>query len=194
MSNANPESLTEVFDRLIDKTDGDEVSVRDLLEAFDSRSHGPLLLVPALIAILPTGAIPGVPTTLAVVIMLLAGQMLLSRTRPWLPNKLLSLSVDRDRMVRGLKRGRRWVKPLDAITRQRLHVLTHGPMIGVVACVCIALAAFMIPLELLPFAVIAPASAIAVMAIGITARDGLIVLLGLLLTLGCAGFAVWLAI
>ena len=51
----------------------------------------------------------------------------------------------------------------------------------------------MIPLELLPFAAAIPALAIVVMALGLTAGDGVMMLLGLGVTLaGGVGIGFWM--
>ena len=57
MSNSIADLLDEMYDENSDKT-----SLGKVIERFEDRGFGPLLLVPALVALLPTGAIPGVPT------------------------------------------------------------------------------------------------------------------------------------
>ena len=52
------------------------VSIGDLIDALGSRSFGPLLLVPSLILITPLSGIPGGPTIGAIVIVLVATQLL----------------------------------------------------------------------------------------------------------------------
>ncbi len=197
MGDAQPQSLGQVLDTLVDSadnTDGDRPTVRDLLETFDSRSYGPLLLVPALIALLPTGGIPGVPTFAATIIAIVAAQMLFLQRRPWLPRRLLDVEIPHEKLTRGVQKARRWVKPVDALTRQRLTALTRQPMTPVIALICIALAAMMVPLELVPFAAAAPAGTITVLAFGLTARDGLLIAIGLVLTLGCGALVWWLVV
>lgn len=56
MSNTIADFLDEMYDENSDKT-----SLGEVIERFDDRG-GPLLLAPALVALLPTGATPGVPT------------------------------------------------------------------------------------------------------------------------------------
>ncbi len=55
----------------------------------------------------------------------------------------------------------------------------------------IVLSLTMYPLALLPFAVAVPGTATAVMALGITARDGLVVAIGMIIGLGALGLAVF---
>ncbi len=60
--NASPDSLSELLNHFVETTRGQAtVTISDLLESLDSRSHGPMLLFPAIIAISPIGMIPGCP-------------------------------------------------------------------------------------------------------------------------------------
>ena len=55
----------------------DEVSVRDLRDAIGRRSFAPLLLTVSLVGFTPLGGIPGIPTTLAIMFILIASQIVL---------------------------------------------------------------------------------------------------------------------
>ncbi|MBR9790503.1 MAG: exopolysaccharide biosynthesis protein [Gammaproteobacteria bacterium] len=69
------------MDDLLDKTTG-EVSVGDVVNKFESRGFGPFLLLPALIALLPTGAIPGVPSICGVTLCIICLQMAFGDEHP----------------------------------------------------------------------------------------------------------------
>jgi len=194
MSDEPPHSLREVIDQLIEKTDGTKVTLQELIDAVGSRSYGPLLLLPAMLVVFPTGAIPGMPLFVAIIIILIAGQMVVSRSRPWLPRKLLSYEFPRQRMVDHLEKAKRWVKPIDAVTSRRWTALTSGPVVIVVAMICIGLAVLMIPLGVIPVAVAMPGAAVAFFACGLTARDGLVIAIGLVFTGLCVGLGWWLLV
>src|SRR5919106_4048261 len=71
-----------------------QVSLGAILESVGSRSFGPLLLVAGLIILAPfIGGIPGVPTTMATLVLLSAGQLLFRREQFWLPRWLLKRSL-----------------------------------------------------------------------------------------------------
>ena len=59
-----------VYAGLADEPDGSELSLVSVVETMQGRGFGPLLLAPTLMVLLPTGAIPGVPTLSALLIML----------------------------------------------------------------------------------------------------------------------------
>ena len=60
--------LQTLLDEAIDAADGDELRVEDLLEAYGTRSFGPLIAILGLIALSPIGAVPGIPALLGLLI------------------------------------------------------------------------------------------------------------------------------
>ena len=106
MSEAEPSSPNTpeaVIDRIEERTLGREhVATRDVLDAFADRLFGPLLTVPGLIVVSPLGAIPGAPAFVAVLVVLVAGQLALGRDWPWMPRWISERWVERERMVAGL--------------------------------------------------------------------------------------------
>ncbi len=184
------QSLSSVWEQLLDGTEGDErTSLRDLFDALGTRGYGPLLLLPALIAASPLGAIPGMALITGALIFLIAGQALLGQSRPWLPGWLLGFSFDRERLASADEKLGPWLAWIERFITSRLTGLVSPPMVRVVAAVCMLLAISFFPLALLPFAVLAPSGAIVLLSVGLIARDGLLVLAGLGSTL-LAGYLV----
>jgi hypothetical protein len=85
----------------------ERVSLGMILEAIGSRSFGPLLLFAGIIMVSPLSGIPGIPTTMALFVLLIAGQLLFGRKHFWLPQLLLNRSVSCTRLYRTLK----WLEP-----------------------------------------------------------------------------------
>ena len=174
--------LSDLVDDLVARTDGDKVTLGELLEAVHTRSFGPMLLVPALVAASPLGAVPGMSVVTGSVIVLVASQLLLGWNRPWLPQRLLDLEFDRSRLTSARKTMRPWLRWAERPVRARLTRLTEFPFSRAVAACCILLAMSFYPLAVVPFAVFMPATAVCFYALGLTARDGLLVLFALVLT------------
>ena len=86
--------LTHLLEGLDKAARDKKVTVRDLRDAIGRRAFAPMLLVTSLIGFTPLGSIPGVPTTLAVIFILIAGQIALGRDSVWAPRRLLDLHVD----------------------------------------------------------------------------------------------------
>ncbi|MGP1398002.1 MAG: exopolysaccharide biosynthesis protein [Inquilinaceae bacterium] len=173
-----PLNLSGVLDRVVKETDGHEASLGEVLDVFAGRAFGPLLLVPALIAVAPTGAIPGMSIVIGTLILLIAIQILVGVRRPWMPQRLLQISFPRRKLVSAVEKSRRTVSWIDRLMSPRLEWLSEPPFVQGVAVICIALAATMYPLALVPFGVAVPGLAIAMLGLGLTAKDGALIVIG----------------
>ena len=132
------------------------------------------------------------PSLCAIFIALIAVQQLFGRQSPWLPRKLRERGISHDKLHRSVERVRPWTRRIDRLLAQRLDILLQPVARRFIAVLVIALALAMIPLELLPFAAAMPALAITVIGLGMTADDGLLLLIGVLLAAGLAVSAYWL--
>ncbi|WP_342658373.1 exopolysaccharide biosynthesis protein [Sphingomonas sp. NY01] len=184
---SDPHSISDILDALDELADKqDRVSLGDVIEAFGNRSYGPFLLLPALVDISPVGSIPGLPTVLACVILLTAVQMVLGRKHLWLPGLLRNRSVKAETVRKTTKKARKPAGWADRWFHGRLPALTKGPFVRVAAVACILLACTVPPLELLPLATTAPMAAIATFGLALMVRDGLVMIVAIVL----AGVAV----
>lgn len=184
-------NLTGVLDHMDDKVHGDTATIGDVLDAFGGRGYGPVLLALSLVELLPTGAIPGVPTVLAILIILIAGQLALGRSSPWVPNKLRKRGFSEAGFKSARDRIRPFTQRLDKIIKPRLTRFADPLPARFAAIICVLLACTMPPLELIPFASSAPSSAIALFGIGLSAEDGLIMLIAFAAAITTIGTAVY---
>ncbi|QNI04157.1 exopolysaccharide biosynthesis protein [Halomonas sp. SH5A2] len=155
------------------------VSVDDVVNAVGRRSFGPLLLVTGLITLAPIiGDIPGMPTLMAILVLLVSGQLLAGRETFWLPSWMLKRSISRRKFDKGiyyLKKPARWI---DGLLRVRLPWLTGYIGIRVTAFVCLLIALAMPPMEFIPFSANGAGLALSLLGLGLVARDGAALLLG----------------
>lgn len=169
--------LQDIVDKLRDLGDvQDDVSIADMRDTIGARSFGPMLAIPALIEISPIGGIPGVPTVIALIIALVAAQIVFGRRHLWLPAFLDNRTVAGDKLRNGMDWLHRPAGWIDAVLRPRLKVVARGVGLRIVAALCIGLCATVPPLELIPFASTIPMAAIALMGLGLMARDGVVIL------------------
>lgn len=185
-----PDGLPGILDRLVEKSNGDTATVGSLVKAFGTRSFGPMLLIPAIIAVAPTGAIPGMSIVTGSIILVISLQMLVGRDHIWLPDRALSFEVPRDKLKSAVEVAKPWAHRVNALVKERLSVLSSWPFDLAVPIVCAGLALSMFPLALVPFAVAIPGTAVAVLAIGLTFRDGVFLAIGYALALA-TGYAVY---
>lgn len=176
---AADQPLSTVLDRMGETGGEDRVTLGAIVDALGDRGFGPLLMVPALIAVLPTGAIPGMGPITGSLIILFAAQMMLGAGRPWVPARLRRAGFSRRRFDSGIARATRWGRRIETVIQPRLQVLT-GPLASkLIAALCVALGLAMFPLSLVPGGNAAAGAAVLLLAIGIAGKDGLVVALGL---------------
>lgn len=176
------QDLTGLLDELDEaaKTGGAKCSLEEIREAIGERSFGPLLTVAGLLALTPVGVIPGAPTALAVVVILIAGQLLFGARSFWLPKPLLRASVKAERLQKAVRVSRGPARWIDKVLRPRLTQLAGRTGSRIVALACVLVAIAIPPLELVPFAVFAPAVAITAFGLGLLARDGVVLIVAFL--------------
>lgn len=188
-----PHSVRDILDRLDElANEKDEVSLGQTIEAFGSRSYAPFLVILPLIDISPVGSIPGLPTLLALVIVLTAGQLLFGRKHMWLPGFLANRSLKSEKVAKAVKKLRPVAKRMDKWFHGRLPALTQGPMVRVAAAAIIMLTLAVPPLELLPMATTAPMAAIAAFGMALLVKDGLLMIVAFVAAAGAIAAAVGL--
>ena len=153
------------------------VSVGDVVDAIGTRTYAPFLIVPALLEITPIGAIPGVPTLLAVTIAIFAIQMLFGAHHFWIPDIIENRRVTGEKLDKASRKLEPLADKLDHWFHGRLRVLTKGPAVQVAALAVLALCATVPFLEVLPFASSGPMLAIAAFGMALLFRDGLLMII-----------------
>ncbi|MEP3890157.1 MAG: exopolysaccharide biosynthesis protein [Hellea sp.] len=178
--------LQTILDTARDAVDGTEVDLKALVEAFGERAFGPVMILCAFFMMTPLGAIPGLPAAFGLIIIVFALQLLFRREHPWMPEILRKIKISDSK----LEKTRKFVSPvlsrIDNVIHPRLPWVTSGPMQAVTALLAIVLALTMAPLGIVPFGVVAPAFIIGLLGLGITARDGVLIIIGFALSLGVA--------
>ena len=179
------ESLSDVIEGFGEDT-RPVLTVGQMLDRFDSRAFGAMLFVFGLLNCLPLP--PGSSTLLSLPILLLAPQIALGREIPWLPRKLVEHPLKRDDLRGLFRKLTPIVRRMELFTRPRLDLL-FGPVgeraIGVV-CTLLAMV-LVLPI---PLGNLAPGATVAVLALSLLQRDGLLALLGYLM----AGISVGLLV
>ena len=160
-----------------------QVSVDDVVHAVGRRSFGPLLLLAGLITLAPIiGDIPGMPTLMAVLVLLTSSQLLVGRETFWLPKWLLKRSLSRQKFDKALHYMKKPAKWVDGLLGVRLAWMTGCIGIRVTAFACLLVALAMPPMEFIPFSANGAGLALTLFGLGLVARDGLMLALGFLLT------------
>ncbi|RAI03134.1 exopolysaccharide biosynthesis protein exod [Acuticoccus sediminis] len=167
---------SETLRRLVAEIEGDDVSVDWLLGRLRQRAFGYALVLFALPSCLPMP--PGIPTACGFVIALVSLQMIIGTDGLWLPQFLDRRRIGKATLERMVERASPWLKRLESVTRPRLRVMT-GPVGSRLVGLLALLLAIIVMLPIPFVGNIPPAIATVVIGMGLTERDGLVVLVGL---------------
>jgi hypothetical protein len=174
--------------------DGERVSFREILTGLRHRAFGFTMLIFALPCVLPMP--PGIPTICGAALCIIALNLVAVRRRLWLPSAIADKSIARADLRRVVDRVLPMLQRLERICRPRLAFLTEP--IGKILIGIVVFALGFVMILPIPFlGNMPPGAAAAVIAVGVTERDGLIVLLGLVTAaaaIAIASAATWAAI
>ncbi|WP_435419222.1 exopolysaccharide biosynthesis protein [Parerythrobacter aurantius] len=185
---ATPLCVADTLDCLDElAAQSERVSVGSIMDAFGTRSYGPMIMMPALLELTPVGAIPGVPTFLAVTIMVVAAQKMIGRPRPWLPGVLGNRTVSADKLGKASVKLRPLADRMDRVFTRRLKFMTRAPFAQIAAGMVIILCLTVPLLEVLPFASSVPMITIAAFGLAVLVRDGVAMIAALAVSVGALG-------
>jgi hypothetical protein len=137
----------------------------------------------------PLSGVPLFSSTCGILICLVSGQMLFGRSNLWLPGWLGRKRIEGARAEKAISAMRRAANWLDRHASKRLQVVLSQPFISLIRLVCLLCGALMPVLEVVPFSSSILGAAVALLALSMLTRDGLIAVLTLV-ALACAGVGV----
>jgi hypothetical protein len=188
-----PERTSEVLAALA-HGNSERVSFGEILLGLRHRAIGFATLIFALPSCLPMP--PGIPTICGIALVIIALNLIAMRRRLWLPRAIAGKTVARADIERVVAWATPLMRRLERSCRPRLPVVTESVGKVIVGVVILVLGLVMI----LPIPFVGnmpPAFAAAVIAIGMTEQDGLIVLIGLAVSVAAifiASATTWAAI
>ena len=168
----NSHALTGTLEAIEENTEGDKIDVGTLVSSLNARGFGPLLIGPSLIVILPTGAIPGMPSICALMLIFVSVQIMVGRKNPWLPSRLKDISFSRETFINVISKSKPYTKKIDKFIYPRLEILTSDKLIPLIALLSIVLSVAVSILGFIPFLAALPALGILMLGVGLTAHDG----------------------
>ncbi|MEO1150119.1 MAG: exopolysaccharide biosynthesis protein [Pseudomonadota bacterium] len=164
------------------------VTLGALVAMMDRRSYGFLLLLLALPCCLPFVYV--LPQLVALPMLALAAQLAAGRPHPWFPTRLANRSFAVAQFEGVISRASKYIGWFERLAYPRLTFLTEGLGVRIIgALLIIPCASILVPL---PSTNTAPGIGVAIAAIGLIERDGLLVILGLLMGLAWVVLLVFL--
>jgi hypothetical protein len=166
-------AASELLHDLVEAFPGETVSVGDLIDRLDSRAHGVLLLVLALPMCIPN--VPGISTIFGFLMMLPALQLVMGSRRLWMPARVRHWSVDANALRKTLTAAIPALRRIEYLIKPRWSRLTRFP-VTILVGVQTLLMAFILILPI-PFANWPPGMTVAMTALALLQRDGVLMLI-----------------
>jgi hypothetical protein len=179
--NTGERSLAEGLREMLEDASGDRVLMRQFFECFREKGFGILLMMFALPSALPVPA-PGYSIPFGIILALLAGQLILGRKIPWLPEWMLRISFKRSFMEKMVPAGIAFLTRTETLVRPRFQWFSGRFLQLLPGLLVIVMASFMmIPI---PGTNTAPAMVIFLIGLGLSQNDGLVLCLSSLAGIG----------
>jgi hypothetical protein len=187
-----PSRLSADLEALRSESAGRSLTVEELQSALKGRGVAMLLLLLSLpFCFIP---VPGLSTPFGIAVLLMGIRIAFGQ-KPWLPKLIRQRSISPSRLVKVLTGGIRFARIMEKLVKPRLQFLHRWP--GAMNLIGLGIASggllLLLPLPI-PFSNTVPAWAVVLLSAGMMERDGVLVLLGHLMTLLSWGFIVlaWL--
>ncbi len=170
----SPRTFLQSIELMAEEAPEEGFSLRMIFDRLDERAFGAALFILALPCCIPF--LYGVPQVVSLPMMVLAAQMVAGREEPWLPQKFGQRMIDKKGLTRTAKGGRKWFGWLEKIARPRLTFLMGARGERIIGLFLVFFcASILVPL---PSTNTVPGFGVAVVAFGLMARDGILVIIG----------------
>ncbi len=164
---------SELLDDLVEAFPGESVSVGELLDRLDSRANGVVLLVLALPMCIPN--IPGISTIFGALMIAPALQLVLGSRTLWVPKRVRAWQVDCNALRRTFNAATPVLRRLEYLIKPRWSQLTRFPITILVGLQTLFMA-FVLILPI-PLGNWPPGMTVALTALALLQRDGVLMLL-----------------
>lgn len=178
MDDEHNDSLAPLSELLGEIRSDPPATYGDLVDRLGSRAFGAILFIFAVACALPLP--PGGSTLFGAPLVLLAPQVAFGARSPWLPRKVRGRALPVEALGHVVDRLLPWLRRIERVSRPRLGFLFGSVGDRLIGAVCTVFALVLIlPI---PLGNMLPALAVAVLALALTTRDGVLALLGFVLS------------
>jgi hypothetical protein len=187
MSDPAAPSVAENLKSLMAKP-GDKVSVKNAIEKVETHQGlAPVVFVVTLPVLAPWP--PGLSSVMALPLLFAAPQMMVGRKGLWLPRWLGDRQIDRQKLHATVERVLPWLERVERLVKPRLSILTSQAGATLAGLVCTLLGVVL--LLPIPFTNVLPALTVLMLCLALTRRDGVAMLLSLVLLAAAVIGIVW---
>ena len=173
-------TLIETLETLSEAAPEEGLSLGAMRDGLNQSAFGAMLIVLALPVSIPF--LYGIPQIVSVPMMALAGQMVMGRKEPWLPQKMAGRMMSKSALTQISGGARKWFGWVERLARPRLQFLASKPAERIIGLLLLVFcASILVPL---PLTNTVPGIAVAIVGFGLLAKDGLLIIPGLILGAG----------
>ncbi len=183
-------ATSDLLEGMMENHTGDTVTVSELKNAMHERGFGVLMAIACLPLCIPAPLPPGATSIFAIPIFILSAQMIWGMDSPWLPQWICRKRIKRSTLALIVVRSMPVLRRIEGILKPRFTFAatrTGEKIIGIFIFV-FALAISM-PL---PFTNLPPGYGVLIMSLGLLSKDGLIILLGMVIGMLGVAFTLYL--
>jgi hypothetical protein len=165
---------------LIERCDGNEITVGDLTAGLKNRVFGFVMMLFALPCVAPVP--PGIPFLCGLVLLTCGAHLMIGREALWLPDTVAKRTIGRSALEQIVSKTVPIARRLEKVCRPRWVWLTSRLGRFFLGCLVVALSVLLIlPIPFLGN--VPPGIAIAILALGFIERDGLVIVIGVVVSL-----------
>ncbi len=166
--------LSALLAEIAEGPEEDRISIGDLLGLLKRRALGALIFIFAVPVALPLP--PGVSTVFGAPLLFLTAQLMLGM-KPWLPGIITNRSLKRSEFKKIITTVAPWLHRAESVMKPRLSFVGQRPFVYLLGLMCLVLSTILfLPI---PLGNMLPAFAVSIIALGLLARDGVWMMIGM---------------
>ncbi len=173
---------SELLEKVVEEyKDLDTITFREIKFALHERGFGLLNVIFSIPLAVPIPYPPGLTTIFGLPLLFFSVQMILGFDSPWLPKSVGDRTIKKETLARVVTGANPYLKRIEVILKPRLVFMSYRfgeRVIGVVSFLC----AISIALPII-FGNFVPALGILVMSLGLLRRDGLVIIIGIIISI-----------
>lgn len=168
-------SIFRILDDLASKAEKEGFSLEYILRQLGDRAFGAFIFFLAIPCCIPFLWL--IPQIVSLPLVLLSWQWLIGTQQPWMPKTISRRKIDKENLGKIAKVGYKWLGWVEKISKPRVPgIINHfRQLVGL--CMCLFSLAILLPF---PGTNTVPGYAMALISFGMIGKDGVLVLLGLL--------------
>jgi len=172
-----PKTLLQTIEDMARTAPEEGFSLKAIMDELDETAFGAGLFLLAMPCCIPL--LWGIPQIVSLPMMALAAQMAVGREKPWLPDSLAVRKINKKGLTQTARGGRKWLGWIEKIVRPRLQMITGKRSERVIGAILrIFCASILLPI---PGTNTVPGFGVAIAAFGLMSKDGLLVIVGLII-------------